>query len=231
MKNGKEKVRRNTRSVTRPPTRSLALCRAAGYPRCVNVSRLRYKGIKVCFRFVCREGPEHGRACARLSAIWDQESVRVERPPNAIARDFWSGREPEEKEKEKRESKRENHRKGRDRRRERRKDGKGGEKKKEGGRGSEWRKRENARGGSRERRKAKREGIWARNACRVINAPRYARSLWIWPNQWPIALPFFPLPVCDRKVDRAAGTGIFRCEEASLQASSCISFPPVSLNS
>lgn len=62
---------------------------------------------------------------------------------------------------------------------ERRKDGKGGEKKKEGGRGSEWRKRENARGGSRERRKAKREGIWARNACRVINAPRYARSLWI----------------------------------------------------
>lgn len=34
-----------------------------------------YKGIKVCSRFVRRrEGPEHGRTCARLPAIWDQRS-------------------------------------------------------------------------------------------------------------------------------------------------------------
>jgi len=36
--------------------------------------------------------------------------------------------------------------------------------------GDETRERQSAVGGT---------GIWARNACRVINAPCYARSLWI----------------------------------------------------
>lgn len=107
-----------------------------------------------------------------------EESVKVERPPNAIARDFWweGGERGSERRKREKEGSRSEYNEGgkrereieRNRKKERKKDCRGT-------------KRESAvEGGG--------MGIWARNACRVINAPCYARSLWIWPNQWPIAL-------------------------------------------
>lgn len=110
-----------------------------------------------------------------------EESVRVERPPNAIARET-SGERVE----------REDQSEG---------NGKGGGRQEWIQRRERERKRD-CRGTKRERQcsvEGGGTGIWARNACRVINASCYARSLWIWPNQWPIALtpciPLSPFPL------------------------------------